>query len=79
MDGELIKYLIYLWMLAVAGVGGIAFLSELISTARIRVTSEAVRKYKGAELVRAFVFLICLTLVLGVAYYGAHYLGSMTS
>ena len=79
MDGELIKYLIYLWMLASAGVGGIKFLSDLIGTAKIRVTSPEVRRYKSAELFKCFCFLIGLFLLLGAAYVLAKYMGSMTS
>ncbi len=78
MDGELLKYLIYLWVLLVAGVGGIAFLSELIGTARIKVTSDAVRKYKKAELVKAFCLLILLGVILVCAVFAARWLGGMT-
>ena len=78
MDGELLKYMIYAWMLAVAGVGGITFLVDLIGTARIRVTGDAVAKYKSAEFVKCFLRLFLLVVVLAAAYFAAQYLGSMT-
>ncbi len=79
MDGELIKYLIYVWMLAVAGVGGLKLLTDLIGTARIRVTSDTVSRYKAREFLRCFGFLIFLFAVLALSYVLAKYMGSMTS
>lgn len=79
MDGEILKYLIILWAAVVAGVGGIAFLSELIGTARIKVTSPAVRRYKNAELIKTLCLGVLLGLLLIGAIFGAKYLGGMAS
>ena len=79
MDGELLKYMIYAWMLAVAGVGGLTLLIELIGTARIKVTGEASAKFKRREFVKWFLYCFLLILILSAAFLAAQYLGSMTT
>ena len=79
MDGELLKYMIYAWMLAVAGVGGLTLLIELIGTARIKVTCDAVAKFKRTEFVKWFLYCILFVVILAAAFFAAQYLGSMTT
>ena len=79
MDGELLKYMIYAWMLAVAGVGGLTLLIELIGRASIKVNCEAVAKFKRAEIVKWFLACFLLVIILAAAFFAAQYLGSMTT
>ena len=79
MDGELIKYLTYFWMLAAAGVGGVSFLVNLIGTAAIRADSETAAKFKRAEMLKCFLGLLLLAAVLVAALFLAQYMGSLTS
>ncbi len=79
MDGELIKYLTYFWMLAAGGVGVVSFFVNLIGTAAIRAGSEAAAKYKRAELGRCFLGLLLLGVVLVAALVLAKYMGSLTA
>ncbi|MBR6353404.1 MAG: hypothetical protein IKS25_04695 [Oscillospiraceae bacterium] len=79
MDGEMLKYMIYLWMLAVAGVGGLTFLADLIWTACFKVTDGTAAKFKRAEFVKCFLRFFLLVVILAAAYAAAQYLGSMTT